>query len=129
MIITEKAAKVIKWIAYIIQVAMITAIIWLSVVCGNQAKTIKKQEVQVKQLTEHVEYLKEENKALGAEDCITVTCNFNLTQKNILSFTQQNMQNIAKDITTMTRKEIYDSLYAARKIHPELNDGTVQPKQ
>ena len=128
MIITEKATKVIKWIAYIIQVAMISAIIGLSVVCGHQAKAIKKQEVQVKQLTEHVEYLKEENKALGAEDCLTVTCNFNLTQKNILSFTQQNLQNIAKNISTMTRKEIYDSVYAVRKIHPELNDGTVQPK-
>lgn len=125
MIITEKAQKVIKWIAYGIQIVLIALVITFGAMTSNRGKTIRAQEAQMKALTEQVDSLKRVNTVLGAEDVFTVNVNFNMTQKNILSFSANNCQNIARDVATLTRQELYDSLYAKRAA----DNGTVQPKQ
>lgn len=124
MYLTEKATKVIKWISYGVQVLLITLVITFGVMTSNRGKTIKYQEAQIKALTEQVDSLKQVNTVLGAEDVFTVNVNFNMTQKNILSFSANNCQNIARDVATLTRQELYDSLYAKRTV----DNGTVQPK-
>lgn len=124
MYLTEKATKVIKWISYGVQVLLIALVITFGAMTSNRGKTIKYQEAQIKALTEQVDSLKQVNTVLGAEDVFTVNVNFNMTQKNILSFSANNCQNIARDVATLTRQELYDSLYAKRTV----DNGTVQPK-
>lgn len=114
MILTEKTQKVIKWISYSIQVLLIVLVITFGCLTSNRGKIIKTQKLQVKALTEQVDSLKRVNSALGAEEVFTVNVTFNLNQKNVLSQTNTNAQNIAKDIAKMTRQELYDSLYSKK---------------
>ncbi len=122
MYLTEKAQKAIKWFAYITQVILIALVITFGAMTAARGRVINERNLQVIALTEQVDSLKRVNAALGAEDVFTVNVNFNLTQKNVLSFSANNCQNIAKDVATMTRQELYDSLYAKRMN----DDGTIQ---
>lgn len=112
MYLTEKAQKVIKWIAYGIQVILIALVITFGAMTSNRGKTIKQDQIRIKALTEQVDSLNMVNSALGAEEVFTVNVSFNISQKNVLSFSQTNAQNIAREVATMTRQELYDSLYA-----------------
>lgn len=114
MYLTEKAQKVIKWISYGIQVILIALVITFGAMTSNRGKTIKQDQIRIKALTEQVDSLKRVNSALGAEEVFTVNVTFNLNQKNVLSQTNTNAQNIAKDIAKMTRQELYDSLYSKK---------------
>lgn len=134
MYLTEKAQKVIKWIAYGIQIILIALVITFGAMTSNRGKTINQDQIRIKALTEQVDSLKNVNSALGAEDVFTVNVSFNITQKNVLSFSQTNAQNIAREVATMTRQELYDSLYAQPKAVQLRNsknlatNGTVQPR-
>lgn len=124
MYLTEKAQKVIKWIAYGIQVILIALVITFGAMTSNRGKTIKQDQIRIKALTEQVDSLNRVNRALGAEDVFTVNVSFNITQKNVLSFSQTNAQNIAREVATLTRQELYDSLYSKNLA----TNGPVQPR-
>lgn len=132
--LTTKAQAIIKAVSYAIQVLLIVLVIAFGCISGNRGKTIRTQNAQIKSLTEQVDSLNRVNRALGAEDVFTVNVTFNLTQKNVLSLAQTNAQNIAREVATLTRQELYDSLYAQPKAVQLRNsknlatNGTVQPR-
>lgn len=112
MLLTLKQQKIVKLIAYAIEVLLVVLVITFGVALGSKNKALKAERQNVKALTEQVDSLQRYATALGAENVLTVNVSFNLTQKNVLTFAQTNAQSIAKEISTMTRKELYDSLYA-----------------
>jgi len=103
---TIRQQKVIKFIAYAIQIALIVTIITLSCVISNKNVKYKEAKSQVKALTEQVDSLSRINKALGAEVCYSVNCTINLTSKNIMGVNTINSNNIAKTVATTTRQEL-----------------------
>ena len=122
--LNQKQQKIVKWIAYAIQVILIVLVIVFGSVATKRGKTIKNYQAMHKQEMELVDSLLWANKALGAEEVISVTCQFNINQKNVLSFSQTNAQNIAKEVAKMTRQELYDSLYAKKYAE----NGDIQQK-
>lgn len=122
MQLTETARKAIKWVAGGIEVLLIALLITFGAMTSNRGKTIKQDQIRINALTEQVDSMKRVNAALGAEDVFTVNVSFNITQKNVLSFSQTNAQNIAREVATLTRQELYDSLYSKNLA----TNGTVQ---
>lgn len=111
MLLTIKQQKTIKAIAYTIEVLFIAVFIALCVAVGMKNKTIKQDNMKIKALTEQVDSLSHANQILGAEEVFTVNVTFELNQKNVLSFSQTNAQNIAREVAKLTRQELVDSLY------------------
>lgn len=102
--------KYIKIIAYCVEAAIIITLIALAIATGAKNKTIKAQKVEIANLQEQVDSLQRYNKQLAGINGINVEVTFQFTQKNVLSFSANNCQNIAKEVAQMTRGEILDSL-------------------
>lgn len=100
---TRKIKIIISAVAGIIVIGLLIATITL----GSMNKSLK-QELKYK--TEQVDSLSRYNKELGELNGLQVNVTFQFTQKNVLSFSQSNCQNVAKEIAQMTRKELLDSL-------------------
>lgn len=107
-----KQQKLVRSIAYTIEILIVTLMLIFGVAFHGKKKQLKEEQIKVKALTEQIDSLNRINQALGAENVLTVNVTFEMNQKNVLSFNQTNAQNIAKEVSTMTRKELYDSLYA-----------------
>lgn len=106
MYLTPKAQKVIKWIAYSIEVLMLVIILALGVNVSKKNIMLKNNEKQIKALTEQVDSLNRVNHALGSEVCYTVNCTIHLSSKNIMGVNTINSNNIAKTVATVTREEL-----------------------
>ena len=104
--LTIRQQRIVKIIAYAIQIALIVTIITLSCVISNRNVKYKSAQSQVKALTAQVDSLTRINKALGAEVCYSVNCTINLTSKNIMGVNTINSNNIAKTVATTTRQEL-----------------------
>lgn len=102
--------KTIKIIAYCIEAAIIITLIALAVATGAKNRTIKAQKAEISNLQCQVDSLSKYNKQLAGINGINVEVTFQFTQKNVLSFSANNCQNIAKEVAQMTRGEILDSL-------------------
>ena len=102
--------KTIKIIAYAVEAAIIITLIALAVATGAKNRTIKAQKSEIANLQEQVDSLSKYNKQLAAINGINVEVTFQLTQKNVLSFSANNCQNIAKEVAQMTRGELLDSI-------------------
>lgn len=100
----------LKWIGLAITGILLVLVITLSVVVAKKNTAIHTYKYQVAQYEQTIDSLQKYNRQLGGMDGISVTVEFNLTQKNILSFSQSNCQNIAKEVAHMTRQELLDSL-------------------
>lgn len=107
-----------------IQIVTLILMITFAVMLRHRNITIKQQKNTIKAQTEQIDSLTAVNRALGAEDVLTVNVNFAITQKNVLSFSQTNAQNIAREVSTITRQELYDSLYAIKT----KDNGNIQQK-
>ena len=103
-------SKTVKIIAYCLEAAIIISLIALAIATGTKNRTIKAQKVEIINLQEQVDSLSKYNKQLAAINGINVEVSFQLTQKNVLSFSANNCQNIAKEVAQMTRGEILDSI-------------------
>ena len=103
-------SKTVKIIAYCLEAAIIISLIALAIATGVKNRTIKAQKVEIINLQEQVDSLSKYNKQLAAINGINVEVSFQLTQKNVLSFSANNCQNIAKEVAQMTRGEILDSI-------------------
>lgn len=114
MLLTQKAKRIIKYVLAGLEIVLFVIVIGLGCKISSQKVTIRDYQAKNKALIEQVDSIQRYCNALGAENVLTVNVNFNLTQKNILSFSQSNCQNIAKEVSTMTRKELYDSLYTKK---------------
>lgn len=106
-----------KWIKAVIvavEVLVVALMITFGAVSTNRGRTIRQQKASIERLCRENDSLVKTVNRLGAEDVITVNVAFNLTQKNILSFSQNNCQQIAREVATMTRSELYDSIYVKK---------------
>lgn len=103
-------SKTIKIIAYCIEAAIVVTLIVLAIATGAKNRTIKAQKAEIANLQEQVDSLSKYNKQLAGINGINVEVTFQFTQKNVLSFSANNCQNIAKEVAQMTRGEILDSL-------------------
>lgn len=106
-----------KWIKAVIvavEVLVVALMITFGAVSTNRGRTIRQQKASIERLCRENDSLVKTVNRLGAEDVITVNVAFNLTQKNILSFSQNNCQQIAREVATMTRSELYDSVYVKK---------------
>ena len=106
-----------KWIKAVIlavEVLVVALMITFWAVSTNRGRTIRQQKASIERLCRENDSLVKTVNRLGAEDVITVNVAFNLTQKNILSFSQNNCQQIAREVATMTRSELYDSVYVKK---------------
>lgn len=106
-----------KWIKAVIvavEVLVVALMITFGAVSTNRGRTIRQQKASIEILCRENDSLVKTVNRLGAEDVITVNVAFNLTQKNILSFSQNNCQQIAREVATMTRSELYDSIYVKK---------------
>lgn len=99
-----------KWVGLAITGILLVLVITLSVVVAKKNNAIHTYKYQVAQYEQTVDSLQKYNKQLAGMEGIVVEVNFNLTQKNILSFSANNCQNIAKEVAHMTRQELLDSL-------------------
>ena len=102
--------KYIKIAAYVIEAAIIVTLIALAIATGAKNHTIKAQKFEIANLQEQVDSLSKYNKQLAGINGINVEVTFQFTQKNVLSFSANNCQNIAKEVAQMTRGEILDSI-------------------
>lgn len=103
--------KWIKWIRIGIEVLVVALMITFGATSTSRGRTIRQQKSSIERVCRQNDSLVKIVNQLGAEDVITVNVAFNLNQKNILSFSQSNCQQIAREVATMTRSELYDSLY------------------
>lgn len=102
--------KYIKIAAYVIEAAIIAVLVILAIATGAKNRTIKAQKAEIANLQCQVDSLSKYNKQLAGINGINVEVTFQFTQKNVLSFSANNCQNIAKEVAQMTRGEILDSL-------------------
>lgn len=99
--------KIIAAIAIAVALIVITALsvdLWLV----NREKKAIRAELENTALV--IDSLQNEVDCLQALECIRINVNFTLTQKNIASINMGNYQNIARDVVTITRRELLDSL-------------------
>lgn len=104
----------IKAVIVAVEVLVVALMITFGAVSTNRGRTIRQQKASIERLCRENDSLVKTVNRLGAEDVITVNVAFNLTQKNILSFSQNNCQQIAREVATMTRSELYDSVYVKK---------------
>lgn len=107
-----------KWVKVaiaVVEIALVALMITFGAVSTNRGKTIRNQKASIERMCRQNDSLVKIVNALGAEEVITVNVAFNFTQKNVLSFSQNNCQQIAKEVAVMTRSELYDSLYVKKK--------------
>lgn len=107
-----------KWVkiaAGAVEGILIVLMITFGAVSTSRGKTIRNQKASIERVCRENDSLLNIIHKLGAEEVITVNVAFNFTQKNILSFSQNNCQQIAKEVAVMTRSELYDSLYVKKK--------------
>lgn len=91
-------------------VVLVTLLVALIVSTAKRKTTIKHLNQELTELQIVADSLADECQYLGAMDVIRINVNFNLNQKNIASINFGNYKNIAKEVATITRRELLDSL-------------------
>ena len=102
----NKIEKISKWIAIVIVVGLLVLTIIFGCVSTKRGKQIKAKDIRIEQLMAQRDSLTNTIQRLGAEDVLTVNVSFNLKQTNVLSFSNNNCQQVAKEVATLTRLEM-----------------------
>lgn len=82
----------------------------LAVAVAVQHSRIKEFRQQIADNAKVIEYLTDRNERLSEINGISVSVEFTLKQSNVFSASNNNLQNVAKEICQLTRGEILDSL-------------------
>lgn len=90
--------------------AFLIVFIVLCVTINKKNIKIKAYKNELKNVELVIDSLERTNKLLSSQDCITVNCTFEITNKNIFSASNIVATQIAKEAASITRKEILDSL-------------------
>ena len=113
MVLTEKAAKAVKWTAYCIEAAFLIVFILLCVAVSSKNKTIKAQKNTIKAQIETIDSLKAKCDQLWGMDCITVNTICNIQQKGLVNTTASTQ--ISKTVAEYTRGELVTALDSISK--------------
>ena len=107
-----------KWIKIAIlavEVLLIVLLITFGVISTKRGKTIRAKDIRIEQLMNERTELLNNIEKMGAESVLSVTCNINIKSTNVMGVNTINSNNLAKEISQMTRKELYDSLYGPKR--------------
>lgn len=117
MVLSEKAFKAVKYIAYTLEAAFLVVFVILCVALNSKNRTIREQKAELKAFTEQVDSLNGVVGKLWGMDCITVNVIANLQQKGVVNLNQSTQ--ISKSVAEYTRGEILmalDSVTKANKV-------------
>lgn len=117
MVLTEKAFKAVKYIAYTLEAAFLVVFVILCIAIAKKNATIKEYKEAMKYQSEIVDSLNQSVKDLWGMDCIKVDVICNIQQKGVVNV-QQSTQ-VAKSVATYTRGEVLmalDSLKRANNV-------------
>lgn len=117
MLLTEKAAKAVKYVAYGIEIAFLAVFIILCVAVTAKNKTIKAQKNTIKAQIETIDSLRFRCDQLWAEDAITINVQCNLQQKGVVNLNQTNQ--IARTVATITRGEVIAAIDSITRANNE----------
>lgn len=112
-----KFEKIIKWIAYGIEAAMVITIIALSIAVGHKNKVIKQYKDAMNYQSEIVDSLNRTVKDLWSMDCIRVETSCIINNKGLVNVSQTNQ--ISKTIATYTRGECLMALDSLQRVNNE----------
>ena len=102
----NKISKILSIIGVSLWVALLAMTIIFGCISTKRGKTIRSKDIRIEQLMAQRDSLTNTIQRLGAEDVLTVNVSFNLKQTNVLSFSNNNCQQIAKEVATLTRLEL-----------------------
>ena len=116
MVLSEKAYKAVKYIAYTLEAAFLLVFIILCIAIAKKNATIREQKAEIKAFTEQVDSLNGVVGRLWGMDCITVNTVCNIQQKGLVNTTASTQ--ISKSVAEYTRGELVmalDSITRANK--------------
>lgn len=105
----------IKIVLLVVEVLIIALLITFGSISTKRGKTIRVKDIRIEQLMNERTELLNNIEKLGAESVLSVTCNINIKSTNVMGVNTINSNNLAKEISQMTRKELYDSLYGPKR--------------
>lgn len=112
-----KLDKIVKWIAYGIEAAMVITIIALSIAVGAKNHKIKEYKAAMKYQSGIVDSLNRTVNDLWGQDCIKVDVICNVQMKGMVNI-QQSTQ-VAKSVATYTRGEVLMAMDSLNRINNE----------
>lgn len=112
--------KKIKIVAYVMEALILAVLVALAIAVGAKNKQLKQCRQQIAEQTVVIDSLKKQCNELAMLESLHVEVAFQFTQKNILSFSANNCQNIAKEICYLTRGELLDSLKSAKGLKDQM---------
>lgn len=110
-----KLDKIVKWVAYTIEAAMVITIIALSIAVGHKNKVIKQYKDAMNYQSEIVDSLNRTVKDLWSMDCIRVETSCIINNKGLVNVSQTNQ--ISKTIATYTRGECLMALDSLQRVN------------
>ena len=106
MVLTEKAAKAVKWTAYAIEAAFLIVFILLCVAVSSKNKTIKRYKQTVTEQQTTIDSLQDLCTVYGAMGAIEVNTTFVVNNKNVLSVNTTAVNNISRTYAIITKEEV-----------------------
>lgn len=110
-----KLDKIVKWVAYGIEAAMVITIVALSIAVGAKNRTIKAYRQQLKAQTEEYAGIQAYADSLAKLECVSVANTIVVNQKGLVNTTAANQ--ISRTVATYTREEIISALDSLRRVN------------
>lgn len=102
--------KIVKWIAYGIEAALVITIIALSIAVSVKNKQIKSLKEQINKEWAMTDSLQDRCTRLGQMEGISVSTTFVINNKNILSLSSNAVSNVTRNYAVMTKDEVLNAL-------------------
>lgn len=100
-----------KWVKIAllaVEVLLIVLLITFGAISTKRGKTIRIKENRIEMLQSRIDSMSNTISRLGAEDCISVTCNVNIKNTAVFSASNIHADAIASTIASITRQQLLD---------------------
>lgn len=118
-----------------VEVVIIALLITFGCICTKRGKTIKIKDIRIEQLMNQRDSLTQTISKLGAESCISVTCNVNIKNTAVFSASNIHADAVATTVASITRQEILnykdsiDKAYNVENISDSLGNHIVRTRK
>lgn len=102
--------KKLKWVIGVATAAFVVVFAILCIAVSTKNTKIRQQKAVISQQEAVIDSLGSYARELGEMNGISVSVEFTIKNTNVLSFNSTNVQTIAKELASYTRKEVLDSL-------------------
>ena len=106
MVLTEKAFKAVKYIAYTLEAAFLVVFVILCIAIAKKNATIKEYREAMTEQTTTIDSLQDLCTTYGAMGAIEVNTTFVVNNKNVLSVNTTAVNNISRTYAIMTKEEV-----------------------